>query len=292
MNRLRLHAVALVTLCLWEPPSASGATALAHARCQDGYWQIWVSDAAGQSARALTQSAVDKRCLKACGFQPDLIYRDNDGKLHGLNARTGAESGPVLDRIEVVKDFDFDPVRGYLVSTYAPNAIDNIRIWWYAADQQQRRLLIGDPRLNELPRWVPHSPTLLFVKANQGRTQLFESSFDSPVPRPLFPNAAESSTDPAPSPDGRRLAYCRSGPSAMDLWLASIDGSQPRPLHAGPGLEAEPCWDAAGERVFFSSWDGSHFRIASVRADGEGFRFVTPPEVDCRYPAVFETDTL
>lgn len=262
------------------------AAALAYCRLDQGYWQIWVADSNGRDAKPLTDSPFDKRCLRAVPSTNRVLFRDNEGHLNELAADVGAVPRSVLRSIEVVKDFDFSPARGFLISTYAPNATDHIRIWWYSSDEKQKRLLVAEPKLNEMPRWQAGEGFFVFVKVSQGEAHIHRTSLEAAKSEPLFPQFAESNTDPAPSPDGRWLAFCMDGPQGMDLWLAKPDGTAPRKLYAGPGLEAEPCWDPRSQALFFSTWDGRNFRLASVNPDGTNFRLLTPAGVDCRYPAV------
>ena len=266
--------------------AGANASTLAYCRLHQGYWQVWIAASDGGKARPLTDSPFDKRCLRAVPATDRVLFRDNEGRLHEVAANPGAVPKPVLSSIEVVKDFDLSPSRGFLISTYAPNATDNIRIWWHSSDEKQKRLLIAEPKLNEMPRWHHSGESFLFVKVSRGEAHIHRASLESPNPQPLFPQFAESTTDPAPSPDGRWLAFCKDGLQGMDLWLAKYDGSEPRKLYAGPGLEAEPCWDAESQTVFLSTWDGRNFRLASIRLNESNVRLLTPAGVDCRYPAI------
>lgn len=267
--------------------AAPASPSVAYARCSNGSWQIWTSNLEGQDHRPAPLSVDDPRTLRAVPGASRLLFRDNQGRLFQWDPPQ-TQTVPVrLPDVEVIKDFDLDPARGCLVATYAPNALDNIRIWWFSPDHQEKRLLIADPHLNEMPRWIPGQSAFLFVKAHQGRSQICRASFERPRPRILFGDAFATATDPAPDPAGRRIAFCRETPNGIDLWIAPIEGGSPSALYAGPGLEAEPCWSLDGQFIVFASWDGLHFRIARIRPDGADFRWISPPGADCRYPAVF-----
>jgi Tol biopolymer transport system component len=277
--------LAALALALSLPVGARAST-LAYCRLDQGYWQIWAANPDGANARPLTASPSDKRCLRAVPESNRVLFRDNEGRLNEIIAEVAASPRPVLGSIEVVKDFDLSPSRGFLISTYAPNATDNIRIWWHSADERQKRLLVAESKLNEMPRWQATNESFVFVKVSQGEAHIHRASLETPLPMPLFPQFAESTSDPAPSPDGRWLAFCKDGPQGMDLWLARHDGAEPRKLHAGPGLEAEPCWDAGSRTIFFSTWDGKNFRLARLGLNETNIQFLTPAGVDCRYPAL------
>ena len=257
-----------------------------YSRHDGKYWQIWSAALDGTQPRALTTTTTDKRSLHAVTVSRNVLCRDNEGRLNVM------ESGALyhIDRLfpgdDVIKDFDFDPQRGYLIATYAPNANDNIFIWWYAAGFKTNRLLIADPYLNEMPRWIPRSNRLVFVKSHRGKSQLHTADFNQPHPQPLFPNQSQSTTDPRPDPSGTLIAFCRQSDNAsFDLWIAGVNGENPRELYAGPGLETDPSWSPDGQWILFATWDHGHFRIARIRPDGSQFSLVTAAqEADCRYP--------
>lgn len=70
---------------------------------------------------------------------------------------------------------------------------------------------------------------------------------------------------PAVSPDGRRVAF-----TAVDrLWIADVDGSNPRRLTTADVGEYQPAWSPDGRSIAYVTWDdaaGGH--IMRVTADG------------------------
>ena len=263
---------------------------LVFSRYDQGYWQIWSANTDGSQPKVLLASSSDKRCLRSVPGRPEILYRDNEGLLYLLNLAKGGGARRLLENMEVIKDFDLHPTHGFLISSYAPNANDNIRIWWLSPSAQEKRLLVPEPNLNEMPRWTTTGRAFVFIKSAQGKSQIWRSPFPESKPEPMFAGNAVSTTDPVPSPDDHSLAYCQEGKSNMDLWMARADGSGAVLLYAGPGLEADPCWDPEAQKVYFSTWDGANFRIACVTRSGEAFRYLTPEKNDCRYPAVVKIE--
>lgn len=74
---------------------------------------------------------------------------------------------------------------------------------------------------------------------------------------------------PALSPDGRRIAFASNRTGANEIWVANVDGSNPRQLtfHNGPVVIA-PRWSPDGQRIAFSSQVGANRDIYVVQADG------------------------
>ena len=74
-----------------------------------------------------------------------------------------------------------------------------------------------------------------------------------------------AASDPAWSPDGRRLAYLAPGAGgAADVFVADADGTHPRPLTRSEREETSPTWAPDGRRLAVGR-DGS---IVLLRADG------------------------
>ena len=98
--------------------ASADASTLAYCRLDKGYWQIWQASLDGRDARPLTDSPFDKRCLRAVPGTNRLLFRDNEGRLNEMTAQPGAVPKPVLSNLEVVKDFDLSPARGFLTFGY------------------------------------------------------------------------------------------------------------------------------------------------------------------------------
>jgi TolB protein len=78
---------------------------------------------------------------------------------------------------------------------------------------------------------------------------------------------AGEDTDPAWSPDGRRLAFVREGA----VFLIRADGSGLKRVTAG----ASPAWSPDGQRIVVSRRVGRGADLYVVRADGRGLRRLT-----------------
>ncbi len=78
---------------------------------------------------------------------------------------------------------------------------------------------------------------------------------------------------PAPSPDGRWIAYLGFEDQGLfhqqpHLWLMRADGSEARRLLDIDRDLFTPTWDAASERVYFSYFDAGVDRIGCVDLQG------------------------
>ncbi|HEY7056205.1 MAG TPA: winged helix-turn-helix domain-containing protein [Vicinamibacterales bacterium] len=89
------------------------------------------------------------------------------------------------------------------------------------------------------------------------------------------------------SPDGRRLVFAsrRSG-DALELWIASADGSNPQQLAHGPGPRQDsPHWSPNGQQIAFASLqDNGHWDVWVMDADGGPPRRLTSDPGDENAP--------
>ena len=76
-------------------------------------------------------------------------------------------------------------------------------------------------------------------------------------------------TDPALSPDGRRLAV-NVNDGGRDMWIYDLD----RPAMTRFTFEAKrprtPFWSPSGEDIIYSNLNGEHFDLYAKRSNGSG----------------------
>ena len=75
-----------------------------------------------------------------------------------------------------------------------------------------------------------------------------------------LPTVAAGPTDPAPSPDGRRVALAARG----WLWLLDLDTRAARRVTSGPALDARPAWSADGRSLAFVRDDGQETAVVTL----------------------------
>jgi TolB protein len=160
-----------------------------------------------------------------------------------------------------------------------------------SAGMNQRRLVTRRRSVREpsttSPSWSPGGRLIFFGRWNTptGRCgTVFRVGVDG---RGLRPVTREhwSESDPAVSPDGRRIAvsasgYCDPGWSGR---LAVVDTrgratSDLRRFESPPGFDVQPSWSPDGRRIAFVGWDfleSGRSAIYVVNRDGSRLRRVT-----------------
>lgn len=85
---------------------------------------------------------------------------------------------------------------------------------------------------------------------------------------------AGAGTEPAWSPDGKRLAFVRASGGHGHLFVSSADGTDAHQITEGPSDDEEPSWSPDGARVVFCSASAVITSIQAdlftVRPDGSG----------------------
>src|SRR5215210_1704777 len=71
------------------------------------------------------------------------------------------------------------------------------------------------------------------------------------------------------------IAFASFAPLNTDLFVAEVDGSNPRPLLAHPGLDYNPSFSRDGKWVVFTSERNASTDIYRVHPDGSGLEMLT-----------------
>jgi Tol biopolymer transport system component len=135
---------------------------------------------------------------------------------------------------------------------------------WRASVRAEKAVRIADFRPATDPAWSPDRESIVFSGAgNRGGSDLFELAAPGGRWRTLVASGRDETT-PAPSPDGRRLAFTRSGRS---VWTAERNGQGARRLAYGQ----DPAWSPDGREI-------AHTVLAVwvVSSDGKRLRRLTP----------------
>ena len=112
-----------------------------------------------------------------------------------------------------------------------------------------------------------------FVLFVPPRSQLNVIHPDGQGGRPLLPRL--NATDPAWSPDGRRIAFAATVGDVQGLFVADASGKHLRQLtrHSGTQLfDGAPSWSPNGRRIVFQRQEGTSVSLYIVNSDGTVLR--------------------
>ncbi len=174
------------------------------------------------------------------------------------------------------------PIRGMIAFVRYAEASGHPRIYTKALGSGRVRLLRLSVPAAEGPAWSPNGRRLAFIGGSNTSGEshvtvsadLYVWDENGPPPRRLTRSAGQEA-GPVWSPDGRRLAFVRSGSasSRSSIWIIGADGGRPRRLTYG-NIDLQPSWAPDGRTIAF-------LRIAAktrqpgiwvVRPNGSGLR--------------------
>ncbi len=111
---------------------------------------------------------------------------------------------------------------------------------------------VSDPQLSPDGRWVAYTITDTDKDANRRTTQIYLLSIDGGEPRQLT-SAAQSSSSPRWSPDGKRLAFVSAPDGVPQVWTMEIAGGEPKKVSNVAMGAGSPVWSPDGRWIAFTS---------------------------------------
>ena len=143
----------------------------------------------------------------------------------------------------------------------------------------------------QLLAWSPHGKLVAFSEANaEGRSAITLLSLaDHSTRRLTSPPVEHFDSQPAFSPDGKRMAFVRtSGPGEVDdLFLVPIEGGGPRRLtFDNRAIYGSPAWTEDGSDLVFSSARAGLQGLWRLPVSGGDPRPVAEAGTDVYYPAI------
>ena len=108
------------------------------------------------------------------------------------------------------------------------------------------------------PSLSPDGARMVFLKALEGREQLFIANADGSNERRLLAPAGVDIEDPAWSPDGRLIAYIRIAGASKAMHVMNVDGSADRVLTPPNQSPIHPAWMPDSASILYCTDDDLH----------------------------------
>lgn len=108
------------------------------------------------------------------------------------------------------------------------------------------------------PSLSPDGSSMVFLKALEGREQLFIANVDGSNERRLLAPTGADIEDPAWSPNGRQIAYIRIAGSSKAMHVMNLDGSDDRVLTPPNQSPIHPAWMPDSASILYCTDDDLH----------------------------------
>jgi TolB protein len=257
---------------------------------------IYAMQADGTDVRLLTK---DPGRRIDPSWSPDgtkLAYsdRDDDLDIYVLDLATGEERRVTNDPADDTSPV-WSPDGTKLAFVSLRNGTD---IYMIDADGDEAegtevtRLTFGEQASNYDPAWSVDGTQIYFAHDPLDGAEHADlyvltvpsaSQPDPPPPAPVLSGEA-SVFQPAPSPDGKKLAFVSQREGISQIFVAEARGEDVRQVTLGPGHKTNPSWSPDGKRIVFSAGIGKN-DLFVMNADGTDVRQITELHGDQVTPA-------
>ena len=140
----------------------------------------------------------------------------------------------------------------------------------------------NDKTLSVAPDWSPGGDRIYYTTYLYGYPRVCSIELETGK-RKVVSSYPGLNAFPAISPRENEMALSLSKDGAVEIYMASLDGKQPRRLtRSQGGVASSPCWSPNGTRIAFVSNRGGGAQIYTMNTDGtnvkrllSGFSYVT-----------------
>jgi hypothetical protein len=158
------------------------------------------------------------------------------------------------------------------------------------------RNLTQDPGWDSAPAWSPDGTRIAFASRRTGNDDIYVVDADGSNLRRLSPDPAEppptptvdpnkppapiqpprwpSDTDPAWSPDGKRIAFASNRDGNWEIYVVNANGGPITRLTDHPETDSSPLWCPDGRHIVFQSRRDGFSGLYVMNADGTGVRLL------------------
>ena len=164
------------------------------------------------------------------------------------------------------------------------------------ADGSEFTRLTSDAAVDVQPAWMPNGQGIVFARADNWDFDIVAISADPAAydhggagPRVLI-GGAGNQFQPAPSPDGSRIAYIagvRGRLGSGGIWTVPVEGGEPSLIHyEETSYRPAPAWTPDGSALVYASDAAGSYDLATVPAGGGNRVRLTNQPLDEFAPAV------
>lgn len=154
-------------------------------------------------------------------------------------------------------------------------------IWVMDADGTNQVRLTSDTDARD-PVWSPNGRRIAFTRFGNGGADIWTMRASDGGGRRRVTSWHSLEFEPGWSPDGRSIAFTRGFQTGDvgDIWMIDPASGRAKRVTSSPAYDHQASWAPDGSRIVFERVFTVNAKIASVRADGTGFRALTSGHFD------------
>lgn len=231
---------------------------IAFIACQGRDKELWVMDADGHGARALTQ---DRSIAQSPSWSPEgslllfTSWRGGSGPQVWVMSPEQRRPFLVSGRAGLNTSAAYSPDGQRIACTLSQDG--NAEIYSLDARGGSPQRLTNQRAIDTSPSWAPTGREIAFTSDRSGSPQVYVMDAQGGNVRRLTFDV-DYTDSPAWSPKGDRIAFVTRVGGGFDIWVCRADGTGAEPVVTG-GNNENPRWSADGRHlVFASNRDGAY----------------------------------
>ena len=237
---------------------------------------LWVADADGTNRRQLITAQDGMHVHWPAWSDDGYIYflrtfntvsNLDRSEIYRIDTAGGRPMEPVVETLRRAQHPM--PLGGGRGLIYAANPLtEDMTLWWRSADRKQTRQIVSGIGAYAEVRASADGSALVSTLYEM-RQSLMRIAANAARPTPsAITDGYHGDLDPMVSPAGDRVVFSSSRDGNRHIWIASVDGSDARPLTSGNAEDHRPVFSPDGQQVAFVSDRGGVSSIWLIAADG------------------------
>ena len=225
---------------------------IAYLQQTDGYWQVWMMEANGESPKQLSDSQWDKSRISWFPNNKRILANGSQGQVTVINVDSKTETRlemPVNGAVDAVVSPDGSSI---VFSLSVADSIDNNHIWLMDIESRDLRKLTNLDGLQHEPVWSLDSTSIYFLsgKGDQNhdiwRLDLETRSIEQITVNSLY------NFDLAVADTGVIAFSSNRNTGDYEIWM--LEGGEYHQITQHAGLDARPSFSPDGDRIAFESY--------------------------------------
>jgi len=221
---------------------------------------VWIMNADGSGAKRILPQA------SSPAFSPDgkqiAYYHWTDG-IYVANA-DGSNAHKIVGETHA-KFLAWSNDGKWIAFSSQPTQKGNVNIDAVMVDGSKRRtIVIG----GSMASWSPDDQWIVFADCRGSDCGILKASSLGGDSGAMI--VADMATNPAWSPDGKRIVYQADVDGVKQLFVINADGSGKKQLTSGTAPHVGAQWSPDGAVIFLRSPEGGSWGIWRIQADGSG----------------------